>query len=95
MVMTAVRRMAFSSRTPRAPSALISSGHHQRFYRLVDPEGCPHPVLDDLYDSLDAAWAEALDWWNEQFGPQPGPMNIGVEVSTGSGSWRTLRHPGG
>ncbi len=65
-----------------------------RRFRLVDQQGEPHPVLDDLYDSLDSAWSEALSWWNEQFGADQAPVGIGVEVSTGSGEWRTLRHPG-
>jgi hypothetical protein len=65
-----------------------------RTYRLVDQQGAPHPVLDDLYDSLDAAWSEALSWWQEEYGPVQGPVGIGVEVSTLSGEWRTLRYPG-
>ncbi len=65
-----------------------------RSYRLVDQQGDPHPVLDDLYDSLDAAWNEALSWWQEEFGPAEGPVGIGIEVSTLSGEWRTLRYPG-
>ena len=65
-----------------------------RLYRLVDHQGCPHPVLDDLYDSLDAAWEEARLWWIEQRGHDRDPVGIGIEVSTGCGSWRTLRHPG-
>lgn len=68
---------------------------HLRHYRLVDQQGSPHPVLDDLYDSLDAAWAEAIGWWQEQVGASQGPVEIGVEVSTASGDWRTLRYPGG
>jgi hypothetical protein len=28
-------------------------------------------------------------------GPGQEPVEIGVEVSTASGNWRTLRHPGG
>jgi hypothetical protein len=51
-------------------------------------------VLDDHYDSLDAAWAEAMGWWHDQFGPSREPVEIGVEVSTASGDWRTLRFPG-
>lgn len=102
--------MAFPSQLPIIPSngsgttaravgrparaATASRLQQPRLYRLVDQEGGPHPVLDDLYDTLDAAWGEAIEWWCEQFGPQNGPVNIGVEVSTGSGSWRTLRHPG-
>jgi len=66
---------------------------NQRVYRLVDHRGDPHPVLDDLYDSLEAAWAEALSWWHGERGTSVPPVGIGVEVSTGSGVWRTLRHP--
>jgi len=70
------------------------SSNPARHYRLVDQQGCPHPVLDDLYDSLDAAWGEARRWWCEQMGSDREPVGIGIEVSTGCGSWRTLRHPG-
>jgi hypothetical protein len=74
--------------------SLRSGPLHQRHYRLVDRQGQPHPVLDDLYESLDAAWAEAISWWQEQFGTAEQPVEIGVEVSTASGDWRTLRFPG-
>lgn len=66
-------------------------------YRLTDHQGAPHPVLDDLYDSLDAAWCDALAWWDRHVSSLSGriePMAIGVEVSTSSGAWRTLRPPG-
>lgn len=76
-----------STATPRSRST-------SRFYRLVDQKGEQHPVLDGLYDSLDAAWSEALTWWSNEIGPAQGPVGIGVEVSTASGSWRTLRYPG-
>lgn len=72
-----------------------SSDQPERHYRLVDGQGSPHPVLDDHYDSLDAAWAEAKGWWQDQFGAGQEPMEIGVEVSTARGEWRTLRFPGG
>ena len=72
----------------------MTSPQSLRHYRLVDRHGAPHPVLDDLYESLDAAWEEAISWWHGQTEPSQGPMEIGVEVSTTSGSWRTLRHPG-
>lgn len=68
---------------------------HVRRYRLVDGCGAPHPVLDDLYDSLEAAWSEAAGWWRSQVGSLQGPIEIGVEVSTASGDWRTVRFPGG
>jgi len=70
-------------------------GTSQRVYRLVDHRGDPHPVLDDLYDTLEAAWSEAILWWHSERGPAASPVGIGVEVSTGSGVWRTLRHPEG
>jgi len=73
----------------------MALGSNQRVYRLVDHRGDPHPVLDDLYDTLDAAWSEALSWWHGERGPAAPPVGIGVEVSTGSGVWRTLRHPEG
>ena len=66
-------------------------------YRLIDHRGAPHPVLDDLYDSLDAAWSDARTWWDHNvcgLSDRGDSMAIGVEVSTASGSWRTLRHPG-
>ena len=77
-----------------------SSGSAPRQYRLVDGDGKPHPVLDDLYDSLELAWGEAQRWWAEQQqedahrSSKTDPVAIGVEVSTSCGSWRTLRHPG-
>ena len=66
-------------------------------YRLIDHRGAPHPVLDDLYDSLDAAWSDARTWWGQAvcaLSETSEPMAIGIEVSTTSGSWRTVRHPG-
>ena len=77
------------------PALKAGTATATRHYRLVDHQGCPHPVLDDLYDSLDAAWDEARLWWHEQFGSDREPIGIGIEVSTGCGSWRTLRYPGG
>ena len=79
---------------PDMPAVRTQSPSHVRIYRLVDRQGAPHPVLDDLYESLDAAWSEALGWWNDHCGGSPGPVEIGVEVSTASGDWRTLRFPG-
>jgi hypothetical protein len=64
-----------------------------RSYRLVDAEGEPHPVLDDLYESHEAAWAEAQRWWQSQDHPSQEPIDIGVEVSTCNGDWRTIRYP--
>jgi hypothetical protein len=84
-----------SSFTTGASAAHAGQGRAlSRRFRLVDDQGAPHPVLDDHYDTLEAAWAEALSWWQE-VGVGSGPVAIGVEVSTASGSWRTVRHPGG
>ncbi len=80
---------------PSAPPTRTAHSAGTRLYRLVDQYGDPHPVLDDLYDSLEAAWSEALSWWSDHVGPEHAAIGIGVEVSTASGDWRTLRHPGG
>ncbi len=80
---------------PSAPPSRTVQNAGQRLYRLVDQYGDPHPVLDDLYDSLEAAWSEGMSWWRDHFGPEHPAIGIGVEVSTASGDWRTLRHPGG
>ncbi len=80
--------------TPQTHTLRPPFASHVRHYRLVDRQGAPHPVLDDLYDSLDAAWSEAMGWWQEHSGGNQEPVEIGVEVSTASGNWRTLRFPG-
>jgi hypothetical protein len=87
---------AASTRAMSIPASSLRSvaSSSSRRYRLVDQQGEPHPVLDDLYESLDSAWSEALDWWHEHVGADQSPVGIGVEVSTASGEWRTLRHPG-
>jgi len=86
--------MAMADQSPIANP--MEPGQPTRFYRLVDAQGSPHPVLDDLFDSLEAAWAEAKRWSHHQ-DPQAteASIAIGVEVSTGNGTWRTLRHPSG
>lgn len=80
--------------TPQIQTVRPPLTNHVRYYRLVDRQGAPHPVLDDLYESLDAAWTEATGWWQEHCGGNQDPVEIGVEVSTASGDWRTLRFPG-
>lgn len=82
---------------PRIGAAAVGCTGSGRLYRLVDRQGQPHPVLDDLYDSLESAWAEALHWSETSgAGDQSATacIDIGVEVSTPAGLWRTLRHPG-
>ena len=76
----------------------------RRVYRLTDGHGRPHPVLDELFESLDAAHEAALDWIAQEslldVDAAPSDRHIllclhfGLEVSTPSGDWRTLRHPG-
>ncbi|MFM7393469.1 MAG: hypothetical protein ACKO22_03690 [Cyanobium sp.] len=79
---------------PSVPATLGQRYGTARRYRLVDQHGDPHPVLDDLYDSLETAWLEAVAWWREEVGGAQEPVGIGVEVSTATGDWRTVRHPG-
>jgi len=62
-----------------------------RRYRLIDAALQPHPQLDGLYESLEAALEEALAWCGSLTASQP--LAIGVEVSTLSGGWRTVRYP--
>ena len=75
-----------------------------RVYRLLDGQGLPHPELDDLFESLDAAQEAAL-LWCEAKGLIPDladacvihsvvAQQFGMEVSTLKGDWRTLRHAG-
>ena len=84
---------ATSNRSAKATNGHAVPAPSRRYYRLVDQEGAPHPILDDLYDSVDAAWSEAMTWWQEH-GQGQGAPAIGLEVSTGSGAWRSLRPPG-
>ena len=75
-----------------------------RVYRLTDGEGRPHPELDELFDSLDAAQEAALAWIERQQLVAAAAddaerllalgQHFGLEVSTPSGTWRTLRHAG-
>lgn len=64
----------------------------RRDYRLID--GCqqPHPELDGLYESIEEAIADAIGWL-ESMGASAADTSIGLEVSTPSGSWRTIRQP--
>ena len=54
-----MRRMASSLSGLARSGGSNSSSTVQRVYRLVDRQGNPHPVLDDLYDTCEAAWNEA------------------------------------
>jgi hypothetical protein len=46
-----------------------------------------------VYESSDEAIADAISWL-ESIGPGAGEASIGLEVSTPSGDWRTIRQPG-
>ena len=75
-----------------------------RLYRLTDAGGLPHPVLDELFEGRDQALEAALEWLQQQ-GLLDGhadareqerqlALHVGLEMSTPSGDWRTLRHAG-
>lgn len=75
-----------------------------RQYRLTDRYGQPHPVLDEAFESPEQALEVAMAWLEQQ-GLVDGradqrererqlALQVGVEMSTPSGSWRTLRHAG-
>ena len=66
-----------------------------RRYRLVDRHGEPHAFLDDHFDSLEEAWELAQQWSLQKVSTShDGALEeIGIEVSTGSGAWRSLRPP--
>jgi len=72
------------------PYQLLSPPANRR-YRLIDGTLQPHPQLDGLYESLEAALQEAISWMGDRAAGQP--LTIGVEVSTTSGNWRTVRFP--
>jgi len=91
---------------PSPQPAFASPPHcgRVRLYRLLDGHGRPHPELDDLFECLDLDHESALDWLERCGLLQPQApacerqamlcLHFGIEVSTPSGDWRTLRHPG-
>jgi hypothetical protein len=93
MAMSPVQHHAFPPFSTRA-----------RVYRLTDGKGVPHAVLDECFESLDGALEAALEWIELQRLVEPDAglserhaalcLHFGVEVSTPSGDWRTLRHAG-
>ncbi len=65
----------------------------RNFYRLVGPDGQPHPVLDIIHESIEAAIGAARNWSSEEEVRSPTiSQNIGVEVMTNNGSWRTIQY---
>ena len=88
-----------SSSSPSSRSTKLSAGAaplcsalQRRDYRLIDCFHQPHPHLDGLYESIDEAISDAISWL-ESIGPRAGEASIGLEVSTPSGDWRTIRQP--
>jgi hypothetical protein len=75
-----------------------------RLYRLTDRQGLPHPVLDECFESVDQALQVAMEWLEHQGLVDPRAdqrerdrqlaLQVGVEMSTPSGCWRSLRHAG-
>jgi hypothetical protein len=75
-----------------------------RLYRLTDARGLPHPVLDELFEGRDQALEAALEWLQQQGlldvhadlreQERQLALHVGLEMSTPSGDWRTLRHAG-
>lgn len=65
---------------------------HARAYRLIDALRRPHPQLDGSYPSLEEAIQDAVAWL-EGLGDDAAGSAIGLEMSTPSGDWRTIRHP--
>jgi len=87
--------MAFASGPAKGSAAGVPlfSSLQRRDYRLIDCLHQPHPHLDGHYESMDEAIADAVGWL-ESMGPSAFDTSIGLEVSTPSGSWRTIRQPG-
>ena len=93
-------------RVPAAPALTAptppSPADPGRVYRLVDASGQHHPIVDDLFESIEAAWDAALEWCEGQglLSAEAAPLDrslvlgahFGMEVSTRRGEWRTLRH---
>lgn len=63
-----------------------------RTYRLIDAPLQPHPQLDGLDDSIGEALRDAMTRL-EALGPETAIAPIGLEVSTRSGAWSTIRLP--
>ena len=82
----------------------VSSVRAPRLYRLTDRHGEPHPVLDECFESFEQAVEAAMEWLEQQGLVQARAdqrererqlaLQVGVEMSTPSGCWRTLRHAG-
>ena len=66
----------------------------KNLYRLTGLDGAPHHVLDDPYESIDAALKAAKVWCNGQgLSCTIKDKGIGVEVLVENGTWRTVCYP--
>lgn len=68
------------------------SAAFRREFRLIDARYQPHGHLDETYSSQEEAWADAVQWLQEQRAREDQSV-LGVEVSTACGSWRLVQHP--
>jgi len=83
---------------------VVCSVQSPRLYRLTDRHGEPHPVLDERFESLELAEEAAMEWLEQQGLVEARAdhrervrqlaLQVGIEMSTPSGCWRTLRHAG-
>ena len=63
-------------------------------YRLPGLDCAPHHVLDDPYESIDAALLAAKSWCSGQgLSCTIKDQGIGVEVLAANGTWRTVCYP--
>ena len=66
----------------------------RNLYRLVGLDGAPHYVLDDPYETIDAALKAAKMWCNGQgMTCTIKDRGIGIQVLAGNGTWRTVCYP--
>ena len=66
----------------------------RNLYRLTGLDGAPHHVLDDPYESIDAALLAAKSWCSGQgLTCTVKDQGIGVEVLAANGTWRTVCYP--
>jgi hypothetical protein len=83
-----------------ADVATVTHGHSESSGREARCRSHPLPCrgctdwwnsLDGLYESIDEAWTDALNWWQGRGLDACSVAGaIGVEVSTPAGEWRTL-----
>tara|TARA_Y100001968_G_scaffold264635_1_gene253589 strand:+ start:445 stop:684 length:240 start_codon:yes stop_codon:yes gene_type:complete len=66
----------------------------RNLYRLIGLDGSPHPVLDDPYETIEAALGAAEIWCDGQgLTCTIKERGIGVQVLVANGTWRTVCYP--